>query len=348
MPFPDSCKPTRNHAWFAVIACGLVACGGDNAPTPQPVDYDEGLSSRVSVSGVSAGGYMAVQSHVALADRIGGVGAIAAGPYHCAGGDIQVALGPCMTGRELDAEPMIRFAGEAAAAGGIASTESLRDARVWVFHSPADAVVSPAAGDALVDFYAAYVADGNVVHVNDIPAAHGWVTADSGSPCEEQGGDFINDCDYDAAGTLLQHLYGELDPRVESVANNLEPLDLSGYFPSGSNVSADGLIYVPAACRHSYEECRLHIAFHGCVQGFEFIGDRFATQVGLNEWAESNRIVVVYPQLEKSLFNPKGCWDWWGYSGDDYDQRSGSQVSGVAALIDAFASGKLLHDSRSR
>ena len=84
------------------------------------------------------------------------------------------------------------------------------------------------------------------------------------------------------------------------------------------------------------------------MQGFEFIGDRFARQVGLNEWAESNRIVVVYPQLEKSLFNPKGCWDWWGYSGEDYDQRSGSQVSGVAALIDTFASGKLLHDSGSR
>ena len=50
----------------------------------------------------------------------------------------------------------------------------------------------------------------------------------------------------------------------------------------------------------------------------------------------------MYPQIEKSLFNPKGCWDWWGYTGEDYDIRSGSQVAGVAALIDAFASGTLL------
>jgi len=38
---------------------------------------------------------------------------------------------------------------------------------------------------------------------------------------------------------------------------------------------------------------------------------------GYNELAEKNDIVILYPQAETSTlfpFNPKGCWDWWGYS----------------------------------
>ena len=117
---------------------------------------------------------------------------------------------------------------------------------------------------------------------------------------------------------------------------------MSGYFGSGSHVAASGYLYVPDACRDNAQDCGLHIAFHGCVQGAEFIEDRFATQSGFNEWAESNDLIVAYPQIEKSLFNPKGCWDWWGYTDDDYDLRAGKQVAGVAALIDSFASGTLL------
>jgi poly(3-hydroxybutyrate) depolymerase len=78
------------------------------------------------------------------------------------------------------------------------------------------------------------------------------------------------------------------------------------------------------------------------VQGAEFIEDRFATQSGFNEWGESNNLVIVYPQVEKSLFNPKGCWDWWGYTDDDYDLRAGKQVAGVLALIDSYVSGTLV------
>jgi hypothetical protein len=284
---------------------------------------------------------MAVQAQVALADRIGGIAAIAAGPYHCAEGDVQMALGRCMTGQDLGAGPMIGFAQSAAAAAEIAATEMIHDAKVWIFHSPADAVVSPLAGDVLVDFYEAFVAPGNITQVSDVNAAHGWVTADDGLPCGEQGGDFINACGFDAAGELLRHMYGALEPRGEASADNLLTVDLGGYFPSGSDVADQGFAYVPDSCKESSGNCRLHVAFHGCVQGVEFIEDRFVTLAGLNEWAETNRIVVVYPQVEKSLFNPKGCWDWWGYTGDDYDLRSGKQVSGIAAIIDAFASGTL-------
>ena len=328
-----------------VLLVIVAGCGGsDDAPPPAPAaDFDAAVKSRISVSGVSAGGFMAVQSHVALADRIGGVAAVAAGPYHCAQGDVQVALSRCMTGEGLDVEPLVEFVNAAAAAGEVAPVAEIESARVWIFHSPADSVVAPAAGRALADFYRAFVPDDRVTLVDDVETAHGWPTLDSGAACDEWGGDFINDCDYDTAGEILRHLHDGLAPRApQAQADNLVEADFSAYFASGSHVAETGYLYVPDACRGDARDCGLHIAFHGCVQGAEFIDDRFVTQSGFNEWAESNDLVVVYPQVEKSLFNPKGCWDWWGYTDDDYDLRAGDQVAGVAALIDAHVSGTLL------
>ncbi|MCK5326402.1 MAG: hypothetical protein KAJ57_10345, partial [Woeseiaceae bacterium] len=172
----------------------------------------------------------------------------------------------------------------------------------------------------------------------------GWPTVSEGAACDEEGGDYINACDYDAAGELLRHLYGELQARAdEADLDKLIAIDLSAFFGSGSDVTDEGFAYVPSGCATATDDCRLHIAFHGCVQGAEFIADRFVRQAGFNEWAETNRIVVVYPQIAASLFNPKGCWDWWGYTDDDYDLRSGRQVAGASAIIDAFVSGTLLH-----
>ncbi len=329
-----------------LLLASAAGCGGgssDAPPAAPAAGFDAALKSRITVSGVSAGGFMAIQSHVALADRVSGAGVVAAGPYHCARGDVQVALSECMTGEGLAVEPLVRFAKEAAVSGAIAPLAELESARVWIFHSPADSVVAPAAGRALADFYRAFVPDSQVVLVDDVETAHGWPTLDAGAACLEWGGDYINDCDYDTAGILLRHLYGDLNDRKPGAsAENLVAADFSAYFDADSDVSNTGYLYVPDSCSSGAGDCGLHIAFHGCVQGAEFIDERFAAQSGFNEWAESNKLIIAYPQVEKSLFNPKGCWDWWGYTNEDYDLRSGKQVAGVAALIDAYASGTLL------
>ena len=54
--------------------------------------------------------------------------------------------------------------------------------------------------------------------------------------------------------------------------------------------------------------------FHGCEQYAAAVGTVFVEHNGLNNWAEANNIVVVYPQTNYSEFdpyNPKGCWDWY-------------------------------------
>lgn len=44
-------------------------------------------------------------------------------------------------------------------------------------------------------------------------------------------------------------------------------------------------------------------------------------QTGFLEIAEVNNIILVLPQVQHfALFptNPQGCWDWWGYTDDNF------------------------------
>lgn len=307
------------------LAMGLQACA------------DEAKTGRVTVSGISSGAYAAVQSHVALSNTISGAAAIAGGPYHCAEGNVMRALSHCISGAELDVAPLIEATRAAASAGTIDPVDSLSDDRVWIFHGKADTVVDATLTEALAGFYAEFIPQEAIALVDNVAVTHGWPTLDQGVACDHMGGDFVNACDYDAAGAILQHLYGPLRPPAVARDGSFQALDQASVVPEGGSLAETGFAYVPEVCSGDAGDCRLHIAFHGCRQGKEFVEDRFARMAGLNEWAESNRIIVLYPQVNKSMMNPQGCWDWWGYTGADYDQRSGKQVAGVAALIAAWS-----------
>jgi poly(3-hydroxybutyrate) depolymerase len=89
-------------------------------------------------------------------------------------------------------------------------------------------------------------------------------------------------------------------------------------------------LYIPKACVNSDSACALHLVLHGCAQSADTIGTAFIEQSGYLEWADANDIVLAFPQVEKSVvapLNPHACWDWWGYTGDDYAYRSGPQMS---------------------
>jgi poly(3-hydroxybutyrate) depolymerase len=326
----------------------LSGCGGTDDGQTSPNDTAApsdvtALAGRVTVSGVSSGGYMAVQSHVALSDRISGAGVIAAGPYHCAAGSVMQALGACLSGEDLDAQAGIDFAKSKAASGEIASIEHLNGDKVWVFHSTADSVVSSIAGKALVDFYREFLPAESVAFLDKPESGHGWPTLENGVACGEVGEHFLNACDFDASGELLSFLYTDLAaPSPSESMLPLRTLGVGAMASRASDIADEAFAYVPESCTASTANCRLHIAFHGCRQGAEFVGDAFARNNGLNEWANTNQMVVLYPQVEKSITNPQGCWDWWGYTDDNYDLASGAQVDVVRALIDAFAREQLL------
>jgi poly(3-hydroxybutyrate) depolymerase len=137
---------------------------------------------------------------------------------------------------------------------------------------------------------------------------------------------------------LLEHLYGPLVGGSDSHPDGLVEFDQRPYAASSGSaaLAEQGWLYVPAACQaDAAAACRLHVVFHGCKQGASFVGDQFVRRAGYLEVAESNRVVLLFPQVEPSFqpLNPNGCWDWWGYEGEAYATQSGPQVRAVRSMI---------------
>jgi poly(3-hydroxybutyrate) depolymerase len=330
---------TRNYRLFVLVLAGLFAGCGEQA---EPVS-DAGVASfnvdtnRISVSGVSAGAYMATQVHIAHSSLFGGAAAIAGGPYYCAEGSIKRGLGPCMKGGDLAVERLVKYARQMESEGNIDALDNLADDRVWLFHGTLDNIMSEQLSLAAAEFYTQLIPGVTVTSVNnDVEAVHGLPTLATGPACDTFATPFMNACDYDAAGEWLRTIYGELNPRVEA-SGELRTILQPG--ADAADMLAEAYLYVPASCA-SGEACGVHVAFHGCLQSSEYVGDAFAAGSGLNEWAESNRLLVLYPQVASSKLapmNPNGCWDWWGYTTEDYATQSGPQVIVVKRLLDQIA-----------
>ncbi|MEO8628440.1 MAG: caspase family protein, partial [Betaproteobacteria bacterium] len=302
------------------------------------------ILNRTTVSGFSAGAFMAVQFHVAHSSIVQGAGVIAGGPYYCAMGKASSATQNCQQPTPKQPLPAI------AALDGIASKlagysidrlANLRNSRVWLFSGTRDAIVSPEVVNATRQFYALYMPASAIASVTGIPAGHGMPTADYGSSCGSTQSPFIQDCKFDAAGALLQHLYGKLAPPKPAAPASLIGFDQHEFTGTDQQTGlADrGYAYVPKACRKG--GCAVHIAFHGCGQDAASIGLAFVTNAGYNRWAEANNIVVLYPQVQSKRASSGGaeqaCWDWWGYTGPEYHTQRGPQIKAVRAMLDTLA-----------
>jgi len=107
-----------------------------------------------------------------------------------------------------------------------------------------------------------------------------------------------------------------------------------------TSLDATGFVYVPTACQ-SGSTCKLHVALHGCVQNWDTIDLQYVEHAGYNEWAETNNIIILYPQAEPNLVlsNPNACFDWWGYAGSDYATKTGTQMQAIYEMVQHLASG---------
>jgi hypothetical protein len=211
--------------------------------------------------------------------------------------------------------------------------------RVYLFSGKNDTTVVPAIVAAARKFYEDVgVPSSNILYVSDIPAGHAFVTEDRGPSCDHTGKPYIVDCDYDQAGALLKQIYGTLDAPVERPTGQLLAFDQDAFTEDLTNhgLSDLGLVYIPQACQEG-SGCRVHIAFHGCGQNRTFVGDAFARDSGFARWADSNRIIVLFPQTAATPLNPQGCWDWWGYTGSDYLTRKAPQIQAVYRMLERLS-----------
>lgn len=314
----------------------LAACGEETAVTGTDSGTYNVDSRRISVSGVSSGAYMAGQLHLAHSALFSGAAIVAGGPYYCAMGELSRGLGPCMKGGELSPDVLIEYAQAAAAAGTIDDIDNLRDDHVWVFHGALDTVVDQSPPEVAAAMYAELISKDAVTLVTDIAVVHGLPTLNAGMPCDTFGAPFLNACDYDSAGEILNALHGNLNER-SSANGELLTIVQPGF--EAAEMLQHAYLYVPASCAAG-SECGVHVALHGCSQSSEYIDDAFASGAGFNEWADANQLLVLYPQVASNKvapMNPYGCWDWWGYTNENYAVKDGPQVAAIKATLDALA-----------
>ena len=157
--------------------------------------------NETSVSGVSSGGAMAVQMHVAHSSIMRGVGVTAGVAYDCANSSLptqsqRLAQGLLCVSGNVAAALSISLTNAAATVPGAIDdpATNLSDQKVWLFSGFNDGTVKREAMDALNQYYGNYVDQGNIFYKTDNQAPHALITADYGATCLSNGGDFVNDC----------------------------------------------------------------------------------------------------------------------------------------------------------
>ena len=176
----------------------LCILGGATHAAPKLLGQDADLSA-LTVSGISSGGYMAVQFHLAHSAWVKGVGVLAAGPYYCAAGNFWTAYYNCIPCAFTPLPPISKLVAATeslARAGSIDSTKNLAASKVWLFSGTRDKTVLPEVVSALASYYKHYVNADHVKLVQDRPAGHAMVSADPDitQACELTASPFINRC----------------------------------------------------------------------------------------------------------------------------------------------------------
>ena len=329
--------------WLALLASAGSACAkGPDANLPK-LKIDP---ARTAVVGLSSGAYMATQVQLAYPELFPSAAMVAGGPYGCAGGKLDVALGSCMKGVPApDVAALVASAGKRSAAGEIGALKDLAHARVYLLHGKDDALVAPAVAEAGAHFYE-QLRDGTSglkdmqVHDDGQRAfAHNLPVIGSGDDCDKSVAPYLGHCGFDAAGEIFAQMFGKPAHAATAAKGELRTFDQDVLRPDGADafMAGTGYVYLPPTCLAG-KPCGVVVAFHGCKQNADAVGEAFVKDAGFNRWADVYDVAVLYPQTRASFapLNPQACWDWWGYSGADYDSRHGVQLRWLVNAVRAL------------
>ena len=170
----------------------------------------------------------------------------------------------------------------------------------------------------------------------------------------------INSCNFDMSGEILKWMYEPkriIHPRTTAAPaslHNLMKINQTKYLPKGWSIKRAllddiGFIYIPKQCQmkkngsnHHYNatKCELHVHYHPCGGGFQFLSVSYMLENALPNYAESNNFVILYPQAKSGSDNPvgDGCFDWYGATDLNFDTKNGVQLSMVRNIIMDLAS----------
>ena len=322
---------------ITTFAAALLAVAVAGTPT---ID-----KNTLTVSGISAGAAMAVQYQVANSARIRAAGIIAGLPYYCAQMSSLSGAFECMDDPEtINVQTLDWEMNTSATEGNIDPVANLENHAVMLFSGVFDTVVNQGSMKKLAQQYQ-NVRVARLQTYFNYSAEHAWITNSYGNACSHLGTPFINNCGLDFAGEFLEMAFAQMGETFNHnksafVAANLKTFSQADFGADAFTNSLDstGYYYVPAACAASApaaNKCHVHVNFHGCEQQKAAIGDTYVSHTGLNEWAESNNVIVIYPQATANALaeNPKACFDWWGYTGEHYADKYGAQIAFTNAVV---------------
>jgi poly(3-hydroxybutyrate) depolymerase len=360
------------HQLLGWLLAGLAALPlASPAESLQPLPALNIAIGETSVSGLSSGAFMAAQFQVAHSSIVKGAGIVAGGPYFCARNSVITATTRCSCTLDAWHKACAVSPTSADVAGLVAATE--RFARAGLIDDPANVarqrafilaggkdqtVPAPVVGQLRDYLVALGMPTGNLAATTLADAGHGLPTTSFGGACAATAEPYFIDCDFDTAGKILGWIYGPLKPaRSGARQGRFIRYDQTPYIPKQSTffavsgLDSSGWLYVPDTCAQG-EKCGLHVALHGCRQGQShlplrpppdgglYYGTTFVEHAGYDAWADTNHLVILYPQAVSVPFrNPNGCWDWWGYTDRHYANKQGVQIRALRAMVDRLTSG---------
>ncbi|USX15437.1 poly(3-hydroxybutyrate) depolymerase [Oxalobacteraceae bacterium OTU3CAMAD1] len=332
-----------------------------------------------SISGLSSGAFMTVQLHLARSASFSGAGIIAGGPFRCAQtyrsrevvaaedayieNSLYICMSPLIPQTAPDPRQLADMTRDTAKAGLIDDVANLADDRLYIFTGSRDEVVYSDVVAKTRKFYEMLgVKPENIAYHDNVPAGHSIITNNpEDSALATNQPPYINNGGFMQSHDILRHIYEGLEPPAERLAGQLVRFDQTEFLGTDAqwtSMSRFGYAYIPSrVLAGAVAAPRVHIALHGCKQGYNYTdyvngradtanqppyGNRYIASTGYNQIAESNDIIVLYPQAEGTdngeIQNPDGCWDWWGYSSKDakslYYSRDAVQIKAIHAMLD--------------
>ena len=338
-----------------VLAAALLAV----AISAHPARASEQLPAlgadvaATSVSGLSSGAYMAGQIEVAHSSQIVGAGIVAGGPFACAeteasklvpfwpmavAQNAQQALYKCMktTLGVPDPKALAERAKELADEGKIDPLSGLAKDNIYLFSGNEDQTVARAVVEAARDFFKDVGVPETNITLVESKGGHAFITEEGGAACGVGAKPYVSDCDYDQAKAILAWIYGPLLASAAEPKGLFIVFDQQAFAKPADGLADEGIVYVPLACA-SQPGCRVHIALHGCEQSRETVGDDFIKESGYAQVADTNRFVILFPQIKANAINPQGCWDWWGYTDLDYLGKDAPQIAAIWSMVEQLA-----------
>jgi len=341
-------RPPQRRVWRRALSVPLVvltvagAAALNGASTASAATALPQLDITADyVSGISSGAAEAIQLQVADSARFQGLAFFAGPAYDCAQDNSTLAVYACAYDTlPDDVSQLEATTAKWSSQGLIDPTSDLAGKPVYEWHGTLDTVVAaPVANDA--DTFLKHFG-ASVNYVNNVPSGHGWISPLAPEVCAASVSPYLDNCGTNPEQAFLSDWFGSVNaPNSGAPAGQMITFNQNTYAPGGSaagvGLGSTGYEYVPGTCA-SGAACRLVLALHGCEQNTTDVGSAFIDDTYLNQYADTNNLVILYPQVSATnAANPLGCWDWWGYlpNDADYAQKAGSQMTALVNMVTA-------------